>query len=53
MIASCTVSLGCVLQDGRTALHYAALSGHHEIALDLIEMKANVNAVDEVGVNTN
>ena len=42
-----------MLQDGRTALHYAALSGHHEIALDLIKMEASVNAVDGVGVNTN
>ena len=52
MIASCTVSPGCVLQDGRTALHWAALSGHNEKALDLIKMMADVDAVDGVGVNT-
>ena len=51
VITSLTVSQGCVLQNGLTALHWAALRGHHEIALDLIKMEAKVNAVDVVCVN--
>ena len=51
VITSLTVSLGCVLQDGGTALHWAAMEDHHEIALYLIKMEANVNAVTKVCVN--
>ena len=45
------MSLGYVLQIEQTALHWAAMGGHHDIVLYLIEMEANVNAVDEVCVN--
>ena len=42
-------SLGCVNQDGSTALHYAAYSGHEEVVGRLIDMNANVDAVDKSG----
>ena len=40
-----------MFQRGLTALHYAAMSGHHGIVLDLIKMQANVDAVNIVCVN--
>ena len=40
-----------MLQDGYTALHYAARSDRHEIVLDLIKMQAKVDAVNWVCVN--
>ena len=39
-----------LLQDGRTALHYAAAIGHIQIVKLLIENGANVNANDKVRV---
>ena len=51
MITSHILSLGCVLQGGWTALHYAAWKGHHGIVLDLIKMQAEVNALTRVCEN--
>ena len=36
-------------QDGETALHVATWCGHLEVCRVLIEAKASVNAVSEVG----
>ena len=37
----------CV-QEGRSAIYFAAWNGHHEIVCDLIQANANVNLQDKV-----
>ena len=51
IVTSHTVSLSCLFQRGRTALHFAAWCDHHDIVLDLIKMQANVDVVDKGCVN--
>ena len=45
---SLSTFLLCVLQVGKTALHYCAVHGHASVAEVLTGAGANVNAVDYV-----
>ena len=40
--------LCCVLQDKRQPIHYASKGGHCEMVQQLLESKADANAVDQV-----
>ena len=47
-VISHTVILECLLQWGRTALHYAARSGHVGVVEVLLQNQAHLDAVDKV-----
>ena len=47
-VMSNTVILPCVLQNGVTALHSAAIRGYLPVVEVLLKNKAQVNAVDQV-----
>ena len=37
------------MQDKQTPLHWACIKGHTELAVKLVELGADVNAVNKVG----